>query len=82
MWKIFITSIDQEGTQSGFDLELLEYLKKLIIKVPIIFSGGCGNIQDIKKIKTHLKDDAIALASVLHYKKLEILDIKKEINDE
>ena len=80
--EILITSIDQEGTQNGFDLELLEYLKRLDIEVPVIFSGGCGNLEDIKKIKKSLEDDAIALASVLHYEKLKITDIKKEIYSE
>ena len=75
--EIFITSIDQEGTQTGFDLNLLDYLDTLNIKVPIIFSGGCGNLEDIKKIKFKLKDDAIAVASVLHYKNLK-LEISKK----
>jgi cyclase len=74
--EILLTSIDKEGTETGFDIELLEHVKK-IIKKPIIFSGGCGSLGDISNLKKKFKNVSIALASVLHYKKLKISEIKK-----
>tara|TARA_B100000401_G_scaffold412093_1_gene331343 strand:+ start:370 stop:1101 length:732 start_codon:yes stop_codon:yes gene_type:complete len=78
--EILITSIDNEGTRKGFDLDLLNLLKKEKISTPLIFCGGCGNLEHIKKIKKILKDDAIAISSILHYNLSTIKEIKKSIN--
>jgi cyclase len=80
--EILITSIDTEGTQKGFDLTLLNNLDKTNINVPLIFSGGCGSIEDVTAVKEQLKDDAIAIASAFHYKKLTIKDVKKITNND
>jgi cyclase len=74
--EILLTSIDKEGTETGFDIELLEHVKKTI-KKPLIFSGGCGCLDDITKLKNSFKNVSIALASVIHYKTLKISEIKK-----
>ena len=78
--EILITSIDNEGTRKGFDLDLLNLLKKEKISTPLIFCGGCGNLEHIKKIKKILRDDAIAISSILHYNLSTIKEIKKSIN--
>ena len=58
----------------------MKYLDTLKIEVPIIFSGGCGKLNHIINIKKHLgQEDAIAIASVLHYDLLKITDIKKDL---
>jgi cyclase len=77
--EILLTSIDYEGTEKGFDLEMLERVNKYIFK-PIIISGGCGSIDDIIKIKIKFKHTSIALASLLHYNKIKISEIKDKIN--
>ena len=76
--EILITSIDYEGMQNGFDLKLIEHIHKKT-NVPLITSGGCGNIKHIEEIKNNFSDTSVALASVLHYKKMEIPNIKKII---
>jgi imidazole glycerol-phosphate synthase subunit HisF len=73
--EILLTSIDNEGTESGFDIELLESVEK-IIKKPLILSGGCGNLDHIKILKKKFENISIAIASVLHYKILTISEIK------
>ena len=78
--EILLTSVDTEGTQSGFDLDLLNYIQQIKISVPMIFSGGCGNLEHIKSIYKIFSDEAIAIASALHYNKLRITDIKKILN--
>ena len=78
--EILLTSVDSDGTRSGFDLKLLNYINKNKISVPIIFSGGCGNFEHIKSIYKVFSDEAIAIASALHYNKLKIVDIKKQLN--
>jgi cyclase len=77
--EILLTSIDYEGTEKGFDLEMLENVKKYITK-PIILSGGCGSMNDIMQIKNNFDHVSVAIASLLHYNKIKISEIKKKIN--
>ncbi len=76
--EILLTSVDKDGTKSGFDLDLLREVSK-IVDVPIIASGGCGSINDIIRCLTETSVDAIAIATVLHYNLLSINQIKKEL---
>jgi len=77
--EIVLTSIDHEGTEKGFDFEMLEQIEKYIFK-PIIISGGCGSINDIIDIRKRFNHASVAIASLLHYNKIKISVIKKEIN--
>ena len=73
-----LTPIDYEGTQKGFDLNILNRIYD-IINIPLIISGGCGNIKHITELKNKFSDVSVALASSLHYKKIEIKEIRKKI---
>ena len=73
--EILLTSIDHEGTQSGFDLNLIESIYK-DINVPLIISGGCGSIEHIKEIKTKYPESSVGLASILHYNKTDLKKLK------
>jgi len=75
--EILLTSIDKEGTQKGFDLELIKEMQKQI-KIPLIVSGGMGKLEDLKKLVL-LEPSAISIASVLHYKKIKVHEIKRYI---
>jgi cyclase len=78
--EILITSIDKDGTNSGFDYDLVMSISKLDLTIPIIYSGGCGSMQDVRKIKNLIvENDAIAIGSQLHYENLSIENIKKKI---
>ena len=77
--ELLITSIDHEGMKKGMDMKLLKELRKFIT-IPIIFGGGAGSINDIKK--TIPEADAVALASILHYNNLSIENIRREIGEE
>ena len=72
--EILLTSIDKEGTETGFDIDLIKNVYE-IIKKPLIVSGGCGSLDDIKKVRKKFKNVSVALASVLHYKNLKISEI-------
>ena len=74
--EILLTSIDSEGTESGFDIDLIKKVHDNSNK-PIIVSGGCGSIEDIEKIKKSFDYTSVALASILHYKKFSVAQIKK-----
>ena len=78
--EVLLTSIDKEGTKSGFDLELIEKIYKNNFNIPIIYSGGCGNIDDINSIKKYtIEGDGISLSSILHYNLNNIQNIKKNL---
>lgn len=73
--EILLTSIDMEGTAKGFDLDLIRSVRKAVT-VPIIASGGMGNIAHFKAAANN-DVDAIAAAHVLHYEQLTISEIRK-----
>lgn len=74
--EILLTSIDNEGTCVGYDLELIHKVSKST-SIPIIASGGFGKLQDLNKA-SEAGADAIAVAHMLHYKKIEIQEIRKK----
>ncbi len=77
--EILITSIDQEGTGEGYDLPLLSSIISLV-KCPVLASGGFENSVDaIKAFKTG--SQAAVVAQSLHYDKLTIMQIKKDLFD-
>ena len=73
--EIMVTSIDQEGTKNGFDLELAKNIDNLI-DIPLIFCGGAGSSEDIFDVFNASSVDAIAIASILHYNIESVNDIK------
>ena len=74
--ELLITSIDKEGTGLGTDLNLnLKIVKE--VSVPVIISGGIGNYEHLKKLKSSIDLDAVAIAKVLHYNLIEIKEAKK-----
>ncbi len=76
--EILLTSIDQEGTKKGFDLELISRVIEEI-SIPVIVSGGAGCIEDIITCIKKCKADSIAIASILHYNMTTIPEIKNEL---
>ena len=76
--EILLTSVDKEGTKTGFDIDLIDSASK-ICTVPLIASGGCGKIEHLKELSNSTHVDGIALASILHYGLSEIKKIKKNL---
>lgn len=74
--EILLTSMDTDGTQSGFDLPLLQKISRAM-KIPVIASGGAGSLKDFKNAFTKGKADAALAASLFHYKTLSIEQVKK-----
>ncbi len=74
--EILLTSIDQEGTRKGFDVELIKAVTSAT-NLPVICSGGFGKIDHAKKLIDSCQISAIALADALHYKRHKLSEIKK-----
>ncbi len=75
--EILLTSVDQEGTAKGFDVALVRAVTE-VVSVPVIASGGMGNVEDLIAVVREGRADAVAMAHVLHYDKLTIGKIRQE----
>ncbi|TAH02764.1 MAG: imidazole glycerol phosphate synthase subunit HisF [Sphingobacteriales bacterium] len=73
--EILLTSMDKDGTKSGFDTILLTQINDLI-SIPIIASGGAGNAQHFVDVFEQSNVDAALAASVFHYGEILIPDLK------
>ncbi len=77
--EIVLNSIDTDGVKGGFDLEMLKAVCD-VVSVPVIASGGAGNIEHfIKLFKTLPKVDAGLAASIFHFGEVKIKDLKEEL---
>ena len=74
--EILLTSVDQEGTAKGFDVELIRAVTSAV-GVPVIASGGMGSPQHLVEAVQDGGADAVAMAHVLHYQKLSLLEIRE-----
>jgi len=74
--EILLTSVDQEGTQKGFDVDLIKAITSEI-SVPVIASGGMGKPEDLVSAVKVGEADAIAMAHILHYNKFSLQEIRK-----
>lgn len=76
--EILFTSMDHDGTKAGFANEALAKLSEEL-NIPIIASGGAGNIQHFIDTFQEGKADAALAASVFHFKEIEIWELKKQL---
>ncbi|MEX0686912.1 MAG: imidazole glycerol phosphate synthase subunit HisF [Balneolales bacterium] len=74
--EIMLTSMDRDGTKSGFDNELLSEISNNV-PIPLIASGGAGSIEHCIDAVNNGKADAVLAASIFHYREIEIKDLKK-----
>lgn len=74
--EVLLTSVDQEGGQRGFDIELIRAIAD-VVPVPVIASGGMGKPEDFQRAVCEGHADAVAAASILHYGKYSVQEIKK-----
>ncbi|SDL19079.1 cyclase [Salinimicrobium catena] len=76
--EILFTSMDHDGTKAGFANEALAQLSHELT-IPVIASGGAGNIEHFCEAFSKGKADAALAASVFHFKEIEIKDLKEEM---
>jgi len=74
--EILLNSMDRDGTKKGYDLELIRKVSTKV-NVPVIASGGAGNMEQMLNAIKKGRADAILLASLLHYGECTVNDIKK-----
>ena len=79
--EILLTSMDKDGTKSGFDLDLLKSVTN-ILNIPVIASGGVGNLSHFKDGILTGGASALLAASVFHFNKFSISEVKKYLRKE
>jgi len=74
--EILLTSMNHDGTKQGFALDITKKLSEEL-SVPVIASGGGGNMQHFKDVFEQANADAALAASIFHFKEIEIQDLKE-----
>ena len=79
--EILLTSMDCDGTKAGYDLELTRMIAENV-SIPVIASGGAGNLEHFYEVLGEAgKADAALAASLFHYKELEIREVKEYLRE-
>lgn len=73
--EILLTSMDADGTKDGYDIELTRAVSEAV-NVPVIASGGAGELEHFYRVLVEGKADAVLAASVFHYGKYNIREVK------
>jgi len=78
--EIFLQCVDTDGRRRGFDIELA---KKVVnsVNIPVVVASGAGSLKDIKKLIEYAKPSGVAIASLLHYDKYTVKDIKEYLRN-
>ena len=74
--EILVTSMDADGQQTGYDIELTRAIAEAT-SVPVIASGGAGNLEHLRQVVTEGKADAVLAASIFHYGQFTIRQAKE-----
>lgn len=77
--EILLTSMDKDGTKSGYDLELTRTIAEAV-SIPVIASGGAGKADDFYDALTLGKADAALAASLFHFNELRVGDLKSYLS--
>ena len=78
--EILLTSMDMDGTKNGYDLKLTEAVSRAV-GIPIIASGGAGNLKHLYDGITLGEADAVLVASIFHYGEYSIFEAKKYLKE-
>lgn len=77
--EILLTSMDKDGTKSGYDLEITSQIAQAV-RVPVIASGGAGSLEDFYDAIETGKAEAVLAASLFHFGEIKISDLKRDLH--
>lgn len=78
--EILLTSMDADGTKAGYDLELTAAISEAV-EIPVIASGGAGNLDHMVEVLEKGKADAVLAASIFHFGDYTVSDVKAYLHD-
>lgn len=76
--EILLTSMDRDGTKDGYDLDLLAAVSE-VVKIPVIASGGAGQLEHFSEAVTKGKADAVLAASLFHFGEVSVREVKEHM---
>jgi len=76
--EILLTSMDADGTKTGYDIELTAAIADAV-NIPVIASGGAGTLDSLVDVLKRGKADAVLAASIFHYEEYSIKDVKQHL---
>ncbi len=76
--ELLVTSMDADGTRAGYDIELLRRISQEV-SIPVIASGGAGNIDHMYEALTAGQADAVLAASIFHFRQYTVGQVKEEL---
>jgi len=74
--EILLTSMDRDGTEKGYDIELTRAVADLV-NIPVIASGGAGTLEHLYEVFSQTGASAALAASIFHYRKYSVLEVKR-----
>ena len=77
--ELLVTSMDRDGTQKGYDIDLMKKISEKV-NIPVIASGGVGNLDHLAEGITQGKANAVLAASIFHYGKYSINEAKQYLD--
>ncbi len=77
--ELLVTSMDRDGTQKGYDIDLMKKISEMV-NIPVIASGGVGNLNHLAEGITQGKANAVLAASIFHYGKYSIKEAKQYLD--
>jgi cyclase len=78
--EMLLTSMDADGTQDGYDLKLTDAIADSV-NIPVIASGGCGNLEHIYDVFSQTNAEAALAASIFHYGQYTVGDVKDYLRE-
>ena len=78
--EILLTSMDADGTKSGYDIELNRAISEAV-RIPVIASGGAGTLEHMAEVLTKGKADAVLAASIFHFGEYKVTDVKRFLRE-
>ena len=78
--EVLLTSMDQDGTKNGFDVELTRAVADAV-RVPVVASGGCGSVAHMAEVLTGGRASAALAASLFHFGEIRIGDAKAQLRE-
>ena len=78
--EILLTSMDAVGTKAGYDVELTRAISEAV-HIPVIASGGAGNLKHMAEVLTEGKADAVLAASIFHFGEYKVADVKRFLKE-
>ncbi len=78
--EILLTSMDRDGTKEGYDLELTRAVSEAV-EIPVIASGGAGNLEHLYQGIVEGKADAVLAASIFHFREYSVIEAKRYLRE-